>query len=156
MPEIKFNEQTYTALHTSATANKVLGVKQPKQRKKVTEMAKKRGKLILLIPCLQLMPRYSFCCFECAYQKTHKALTCIQKNGEPPGRGRDEAGKAHGIGMERRRSGARKFSSFSAAISLWGKAQKEEGLFSSSAYDCRHVFEPRTPPGPCWCVGERV
>jgi len=33
MPKIKFNEQTYTALHTSATANKVLGVKQPKQKK---------------------------------------------------------------------------------------------------------------------------
>jgi len=87
MPKIKFNEQTYTALHTSATANKVLGVKQPKQKK---AEKKARKTYTFSPPCLQLMPRYTFCCFECAYQKTHKALTCIQKKRE----------KLKGLGLE--------------------------------------------------------
>lgn len=41
MPEIKFNGQTYTVLHTSATANKVLGVKQRSEKKGQERRARK-------------------------------------------------------------------------------------------------------------------
>lgn len=100
MPEIKFNGQTYTVLHTSATANKVLGVKQRSEKKRTGK--KSEENLYYLPPCLQLMPRYTFCCFECAYQKTHTALTCIPKKNW---RGQGYEWGGGGSGKVKRRKG---------------------------------------------------
>jgi len=143
MPEIKFNGQTYTVLHTSATANKVLGVKQRSEKKGQERRARKTYTTFL--------PAFSLChatlsVASSALIKRHTRHWHASKKKIEGGR--DTNGVVVGVGKsketQRRRSGALKFSWFFFAASLLLGGRRERTLCKFCIWLQTRLEDPAT------------